>query len=140
MNAPYPIDHAKCPTGHLTPLQTSTPQSAAEYQRQIATGGDPILVACVQCHRVYRVHEIHSHPSMRGLLPDDPTTPLRVFVEPIECDGEPHTVPLTVWGVRHENTKVADLKMDWKWAEGEDSRCPFGDEIQLPQYIGGSIL
>jgi len=140
MNALYQIDHAKCPAGHLTPLQPSTSQSTADYQRQIGTGGDPILVVCVRCSRVYRVHELYSYQSKRGLLPDDPTTPLRVFVEPIECDGEPHTIPLTVRGVRNENSKVADLKMGWKWAEGEDSKCPFGDEIQLPQYVGGPII
>jgi hypothetical protein len=140
MTALYLLDYAKCPTGHLTPLQPSTPQSTANYQKSIETGGDPILAVCMRCNRVYRVRELHSRPSTQGLFPDDPTAPLRVFEESIECDGEPHTVPLTVRGVRRENTKVANLKTGWKWAEGENTKCPLGDEIPLPPYVGGPIL
>jgi hypothetical protein len=140
MNSQYLLDCGKCSKGHPTPLQISKPQSVENYQISIETDGEPILAVCMRCNRIYRVRALHSYPSSHGLFPDDTQSPLRVFEESIECEGEAHTVPLRVRGVRTENTKVADLKMDWRWDDGEDTHCPFGDEILIPPYAGGPIL
>jgi hypothetical protein len=137
MTTQYLLDFGKCSKGHLTPLQPSTPPSVDDYQKSIETGGDPLLAVCIRCSRVYRVRSLHRNQSTQGLFPDDPTSPLRVFEESIECEGEAHTAPLTVRGVRNENTKVADLKRGWRWDEGEDTKCPWGDEILFPQFVGG---
>jgi hypothetical protein len=134
MSSSYQLDYAKCPRGHLTPIQPSTPQSVEAYRVSIETGTYPLLVACIRCSRMFWVHQLHTRQSTQGLFPDDPSTQLRVFEESIGCDDPTHQFHHTVRGVRNENTSVSDLKKKWVWAQGEDSKCPEGHKIPLPPF------
>ena len=84
------IDYAKCSSGHLTPIQPSTPQSTEEYRRLIEMGNEPMLVACIRCNRVYKALSLHAQPSTDGILPYHPQSQFAVFRETIGCDDPVH--------------------------------------------------
>lgn len=131
------LDHARCRSGHLTPVQRSTPQSIEEYRRSLETGTEPLYVGCMTCNRVYKALELVSLRARFALHPFQPQAQLILFGEPIYCADPAHEWNVEVIGVRNAHTSVENVVDNWAWERDEDGQeptCPKGHPIPLPLF------
>jgi hypothetical protein len=77
-------------------------------------------------------------PSSTDQLPNLPDgVSLCVFENTIRCDDPNCDFQLIVVGVRRSDTRVEyerEAQRKWRWAKGQNQKCPLEHEISLPQW------
>jgi hypothetical protein len=134
----HPLEYAKCPQGHPTPIRPSLP-ALQEGDQQWTAKDDPfVVIACVVCKRVYKfeTQRLEPGPSLYGLTPFHPGAPLHLFEVELGCDDPSCDTPLIALAVRKRDTsphQIEEEKGFWRWAE-QRSQCPSKHDVSLPPY------
>jgi hypothetical protein len=133
MDAPYQLDHARCPRGHWTPIRHSMPPAIANDQRLKEMGNERIFVACIQCPLVYpfETQNLVSRPSMHGLQPDPVDAPLRLSFVYIPCDEGGCESQIEIRAVRNSDTTDEAIGKECKNWQGT-VKCLHGHSQPLP--------
>jgi len=130
---------ATCPYGHTFPIPLSKPLLEEADQKPTGMEIRAVYLACSMCGRVYMapIPEMQI-PSSTDQLPNLPDgVSLCVFENTIRCDDPNCDFQLKVIGVRRSDTSVEYEKEapgKWRWAKGENQKCPFEHEIPWQQY------